>query len=120
MSNAIWLRLPWLALCLVTVLVYQMWAQTARTELNSGVMAYKQGKYDEAIDHFQNAVSLDPSLLNAHLYLAAAFSQPYIPGVDTAENNKTAAKAIEQYREVLEADPKISTVSKALPTYICR
>ena len=92
MSNAVWLRLPWLGLCLVTVLVSQMPAQTARTELNSGEVAYMQGKYDEAIDHFKNPVSLGPSLLNAHLYLIAA--QQYIPGVDTPDNNRKAEEAI--------------------------
>ena len=52
----------------------------ARDQLNKGVQSYKNAKYEEAINHFQQAVSLDPSLLNARLYLATAFAQQYIPG----------------------------------------
>ena len=44
----------------------------ARDQLNKGVTAYKNSKYEEAIDHFQKAVSFDPSLINARLYLATA------------------------------------------------
>ena len=78
----------------------------ARDQLNKGVQAYKNAKYEEAIDHFQQAVSLDPSLLNARLYLATAFAQQYIPGADTPDNNKMAEQAIDQYKEVMTRDPK--------------
>ena len=37
----------------------------ARDQLNKGVQSYKNAKYEEAIEHFKNAVKLDPSLLNA-------------------------------------------------------
>jgi len=75
----------------------------ARDQLNKGVTAYKNAKYEEAIDHFQQAVSLDPKLLNAKMYLATAFAQQYIPGADTPENNQMATQAIEQYQRVLDA-----------------
>ena len=78
----------------------------ARDQLNKGVAAYKGAKYEEAIDKFQNAVALDPSLLNARLYLATAYAQQYIPGADTPDNNKMAEQAIAQYKEVLSRDPK--------------
>jgi len=78
----------------------------ARDQLNKGVQAYKNAKYEEAIDHFQQAVGLDPTLLNARLYLATAFAQQYIPGVDNADNNKYADQAIDQYKAVLDRDPK--------------
>ena len=58
----------------------------ARDQLNKGVAAYKNAKYEEAINHFQEAVHLDPSLTNARLYLATAYAQQYIPGVDTPDN----------------------------------
>ena len=47
----------------------------ARDQLNKGVQAYKNTKYEQAIDHFQQAVADDPSLINARLYLATAFAQ---------------------------------------------
>jgi tetratricopeptide (TPR) repeat protein len=78
----------------------------ARDQLNKGVQAYKAAKYEEAINRFQDAVSLDPTLINAKLYLATAYAQQYIPGADTPENNKFALEAIKQYEEVLQRDPK--------------
>jgi tetratricopeptide (TPR) repeat protein len=74
----------------------------ARDQLNKGVTAYKNAKYEEAIDHFQQSVALDPSLINAKMYLATAFAQQYIPGVEGADNLKMADQAIEQYKRVLE------------------
>jgi len=78
----------------------------ARDQLNKGVQAYKAAKYEEAIDHFQKAVSLDPGLINARLYLATAYAQQYIPGADTEDNNRMGQQAIDQYKAVLERDPK--------------
>jgi tetratricopeptide (TPR) repeat protein len=77
----------------------------ARDQLNKGVTAYRNAKYEEAIDHFQQAVALDPTLINAKMYLATAFAQQYIPGADTPDNNKMAEQAIDQYQHVLEMNP---------------
>jgi tetratricopeptide (TPR) repeat protein len=78
----------------------------ARDQLNKGVQSYKNAKYEEAINHFQQAVTLDPSLLNARLYLATAYAQQYIPGADTEDNNKMGESAIDEYKSVLERDPR--------------
>ena len=78
----------------------------ARDQLNKGVASYKNARYEEAIDHFQQAVTLDPSLLNARLYLATAYAKQYIPGVDAEDNNRLGQQAIDQYKTVLERDPK--------------
>lgn len=78
----------------------------ARDHLNKGVQAYKNTKYEQAIDHFQQAVTLDPTLINARLYLATAYAQQYIPGADTPDNNRMAEQAIDQYKQVLQMDPK--------------
>ena len=74
----------------------------ARDQLNKGVTAYKNAKYEEAIEHFQQSVALDPTLINAKMYLATAFAQQYIPGVEDADNLKMADQAIEQYKRVLD------------------
>jgi tetratricopeptide (TPR) repeat protein len=74
----------------------------ARDQLNKGVTAYKNAKYEEAIDHFQQSVAFDPSLINAKMYLATAYAQQYIPGADTPDNNKMAEQAIDQYKQVLD------------------
>ena len=77
----------------------------ARDQLNKGVQSYKNSKYEEAINHFQQAVELDPTLLNARMYLATAFAQQYIPAVDSPDNVRMAQQAIEQYQKVLDSNP---------------
>jgi len=77
----------------------------ARDQLNKGVQSYKNARYEEAIEHFKNAVQLDPSLINARLYLATAYAQQYIPGADSPDNNKYAEQAIEEFKNVLAANP---------------
>jgi tetratricopeptide (TPR) repeat protein len=78
----------------------------ARDHLNKGVQAFKNSKFEQAIDHFQQAVALDPTLVNARLYLATAYTQQYIPGIDTPDNNRYGEQAIDTYKQVLQADPK--------------
>lgn len=77
----------------------------ARDQLNKGVQSFKNARYEEAINHFNEAVKLDPSLVNARLYLATAYAQQYVPG-GGPENDVMANSAIEQYKKVLEQDPK--------------
>ncbi len=86
----------------------------ARDQLNKGVQAFKNARYEEAVDHFQQSISLDPSLLNARLYLATAYTQQYIPGADTEDNNRMAQQAIDAYKSVLERDPKNITSVKGI------
>jgi len=77
----------------------------ARDQLNKGVEAYKAAKYEEAIGHFQKATQLDPTLPMAKSYLATALAQNVVPGLDTAENMKTANQAIGMFQEVLDKEP---------------
>jgi tetratricopeptide (TPR) repeat protein len=86
----------------------------ARDRLNKGVQAYKQAKYEDAIERFKEAVELDPQLKNAKLYLATAYAQQFIPGVESPENMRTAELAIEQYSKVLENDPRDLTSLKGI------
>jgi len=77
----------------------------ARDQLNKGVQSYKNARYEEAIEHFKSAVNLDPTLLNARIYLATAYAQQYVPGADTDDNKRFASQAIEEYKKVLAIDP---------------
>jgi tetratricopeptide (TPR) repeat protein len=77
----------------------------ARDQLNKGVDAYKSAHYEEAIDHFQRATQLDPTLPMAKTYLATALAQNVVPGLDTPDNLKTANQAIAIFEEVLTKDP---------------
>jgi tetratricopeptide (TPR) repeat protein len=78
----------------------------ARDQLNKGVASYKNNQFEQAINHFKEAVALDPGLKNAKLYLATAYAQQYIPGLDSPDNVQNANLAIEQFQSVLEQDPK--------------
>jgi len=85
----------------------------ARDQLNKGVQAYKANKFETAIEHFKNAISYDPSLTVAKLYLATACSTQYVPGADNPENKRNAECAIEQFQKVLE-DPSVRQQDKVL------
>ncbi len=86
----------------------------ARDQLNKGVQSYKNAKYEDAIAHFQKAVALDPRLLNARLYLATAYAQQYVPGADTSDNNQMGQQAIDEYKRVLEMDPRNTNSVKGI------
>jgi tetratricopeptide (TPR) repeat protein len=78
----------------------------ARDQLNKGVEAYKSTKYEDAINHFQKATELDPTLPMAKTYLATALAMNVVPGLDTPENVKTAQRAISIFQQVLAKDPE--------------
>jgi tetratricopeptide (TPR) repeat protein len=77
----------------------------ARDQLNKGVEAYKSARYEEAINHFQKATELDPTLPMAKSYLATALAQNVVPGLDTPDNLKNAQQAISMFQEVLTKEP---------------
>ncbi|MGD0546471.1 MAG: tetratricopeptide repeat protein [Terracidiphilus sp.] len=78
----------------------------ARDQLNKGVDAYKGTHYEEAINHFQEAMRLDPNLPMAKSYLATALAQNVIPGLETPDNLKNAQQAIDIFQEVLSKNPR--------------
>src|SRR3984893_17293234 len=72
--------------------------------LNKGVANFKNGQYDAAVEDFKQAKDLDPSLLNARLYLATAYASQYIPGAPSEENMQRGNAAINEFKGVLEKD----------------
>ncbi len=78
----------------------------ARDQLNKGVQAYKGARYQEAIEHFKRSVDLDPKLINARLYLATAYANQYMPGVESEENVRNGKQAITEFEKVLAEDPR--------------
>ncbi|MDE3105386.1 MAG: tetratricopeptide repeat protein [Acidobacteriota bacterium] len=77
----------------------------ARDQLNKGVAAFKNARYEEAVENFQNAIKLDPEYSAAKLYLATAYSYQVVPNLDTPENLAVAQKALNGFQEVLDKDP---------------
>ena len=78
----------------------------ARDQLNKGVQAFTAAQYPEAVEHFKTAVELDPGFAAARLYLATAYMQQYIPGAESPENAKMAQAAFDNFKKVLDAEPK--------------
>lgn len=100
-------RLPVVAAVLVAMMVSLTGCDRlkARDQLNKGVEAYKAGKYEEAITHFQNATKFDPTLPTAKEYLATALAQNVVPGLSSPDNLKTAQQAIDTFQQVLAEHP---------------
>ena len=86
----------------------------ARDQLNKGVQAFKNARYEEATEHFQTAIQLDPGYEAAKLYLATAYSYQVVPNLDTPENLKIAQKALDGFNAVLAKDPNDLTALKQI------
>ena len=86
----------------------------ARDQLNKGIQAFKNARYEEAVGHFQNSIELDPNYEQAKLYLATAYSYQVVPNLDTPENLKIAQKAIDGFQAVLAKDPNDLTALKQI------
>jgi len=73
--------------------------------MRAGVLAYKFLDYPAAVEHFKTALSINPDLTQARLFLATAYAQQYIAGDDSAANIAVAQQAIEEFKKVLNDDP---------------
>jgi len=86
----------------------------SRDHLNKGVQAFKSAKYTQAVDHFKEAVQLDPNNANARLYLATAYMSQYIPGAESPDNKQNAQAAEQEFLRVLEKEPKNTVAISSL------
>ena len=77
----------------------------ASDQLVKGVQAFKAGQYEQAVNHFQTSVDLDPNYDAARLYLATAYSYQVVPNLDTPDNLKLAQKALDGFNTVLAKNP---------------
>src|SRR6201996_5246432 len=78
----------------------------SRDEMNKGVQAYRNNHYPDAVNHFKQAVQLDPSNQNAQLYLATSYMIQWVPGADSPDNKKNYDAAQTEFEKVLQTDPK--------------
>jgi tetratricopeptide (TPR) repeat protein len=86
----------------------------ARDQLTKGVQAFKSARYEEAVNHFQESIALDPNYEDAKLYLATAYSYQVVPNLDTPENLAIAQKALDGFNAVLAKDPNDLTALKQI------
>src|SRR5260370_16296958 len=86
----------------------------ARDQLTKGVQAFKNARYEEAVNHFQQSIALDPNYEDAKLYLATAYSYQVVPNLDTPENLAIAQKAMDGFNAVLAKNPNDLTPLKQI------
>jgi tetratricopeptide (TPR) repeat protein len=86
----------------------------ARDQLNKGVQAFKNQKYEEAVNHFQNAINDDPNYADAKLYLATAYANQVVPNLETPDNLEMAHKALDGFQTVLQTKPNDLTALKQI------
>ncbi len=91
------------AISMIALLAWQQ-PQDVRDVMNEGVAEFKAGRYEVAIKRFEQAVSLQPDNVNAHLYLGTALQQLYVPGARSGENLEALRRAESEFQRVLELD----------------
>ncbi|HMG86303.1 MAG TPA: hypothetical protein VK574_11180 [Terracidiphilus sp.] len=79
-----------------------------------GLEAVANNRYEEATEHFQRAVQMEPSKAQALLYLAFAQSESVVPGVQSPDNLKAAQAAVETLNGVLALEPNDGFALSAL------
>jgi tetratricopeptide (TPR) repeat protein len=77
----------------------------ARDNVNKGVKAFTEQKYDAAAQFFQKSIELDPSFETARMYLAIAYTSQFVPGSTDPKSEEMANKAIEIYKQVVDQAP---------------
>jgi tetratricopeptide (TPR) repeat protein len=83
-------------------------------ELNAGIQAYRDARYEDAKQHFARAIARDPANVTAHSYLGTTYAQEFIPGQDSPENNLFGQRAMEQYEIVLQLDAANVSAAKGI------
>jgi tetratricopeptide (TPR) repeat protein len=77
----------------------------ARDNLNKGVKAYQDQKYEAAAQYFEKSIHLDPNFESARMYLATAYSSQFIPGASDPKSLQMANNAIKIFEEVVNKAP---------------
>ncbi len=86
----------------------------SRDHLNQGIASYRNAKYGDAVEHFEQAIKLDPQWSTPRLYLATSYMVQWIPGAESPENQEFARKAKEGFSQVLDKDPNDKTALASL------
>lgn len=90
----------------------------AKNQLNEAARSYREAHFEEAEQHARNALELDPTNKTAPLFIARIVHREYQPGVSTPANIEKANRAIEEYRKILQEDPKNEEAYKAIASLL--
>jgi tetratricopeptide (TPR) repeat protein len=74
----------------------------ARDNVNKGVKAFTEMKYDAAAQFFEKAIESDPDFEMARVYLATSYTSQFVPGSTDPKSEQMAQKGIETFQEVAE------------------
>jgi TonB family protein len=80
-----------------------------------GVEEFKAARYPEAVAAFERAAAIDPSNVEAQLYLGTAYMQQFIPGAESPGNVRIAEAAQSHFLRALNLEPsnKVALASLA-------
>jgi hypothetical protein len=90
----------------------------SKNQLNEAARAYRDAHFEEAEQHSRKALELDPTNKTAPLFIARIVHREYKPGINTPENLAKARLAIEEYKKVLEREPKNEEAYKAIASLL--
>ena len=93
------------SLCAGLVILTSCSKLQSRDQMNQGVQAYKNNHYADAVRHFKQAVTLDPTNENAQLYLATSYMIQWVPGADNPDNKMNYDMAQQEFDKVLAKNP---------------
>jgi len=101
-------------LCWSVLAVATPQAASNNPQLDLGVQSYKAARYEEAFQHFQKAVEIEPTNIRAHLLPGDSACSTVHSRRDSPENVRLGKLAVEQYYKVLALDPSDMSAVKAV------
>jgi tetratricopeptide (TPR) repeat protein len=110
----------WLALLLLAAVLPLMMGcgfiskLRARDNLNKGVKAYTEQKYEDAAKYFEASIEQDPDFEVARMYLATTYSTQFVPGSPEPRSEQMAQKAISTFQDVVAKNPTNPNINAML------
>jgi len=86
----------------------------ANSAFSRGNTNFADGLYRMAITEYEEALNLNPGLVDIYRFLGEAYKNLYRPGIDTLENMEKADKALEALRKAYELFPNDKEVIYSL------
>ncbi|HXD34014.1 MAG TPA: hypothetical protein VN643_23040 [Pyrinomonadaceae bacterium] len=90
----------------------------SKNQLNEAARAYRNAQFEEAEQHSRRALQLDPDNKTAPLFIARIVHREYRAGINTPENIAKARQAIDEYKKLLQKDPKNEEAYKAVASLL--